>query len=93
MPKNTVPIKKSIQYFFLLFHFIELIYIMNSPTNLTNYTKEFAEFRLTEMFSNFLGDQAQNIFGILENLYVDNIANNDYLGWLNFVVDVSDHIT
>uniref|UniRef100_A0A914DUI9 C-type lectin domain-containing protein n=1 Tax=Acrobeloides nanus TaxID=290746 RepID=A0A914DUI9_9BILA len=40
------------------------------------------------MFSNFLGDQAQNIIGILENLYLDNIANNDNLAWLNFVVDI-----
>uniref|UniRef100_A0A914ECE8 Carboxylesterase type B domain-containing protein n=1 Tax=Acrobeloides nanus TaxID=290746 RepID=A0A914ECE8_9BILA len=67
----------------------ELIYIMNSPTKLTNYTREFSEFRLTQVFSNFLGDQTQDALRLLENLYLgSNITDSDNLAWLNFVVDI-----
>ena len=64
---------------------------VRANTNLTTYTKQQVENRISEQYAIWFGNQtqAQAVLKIFEDNYLlPGTADDDHLAWLQFAVDV-----
>lgn len=66
---------------------------VKKDTNLTTYTKQDVEARISSMYALWFGNQSKNILQMFEDNYLKTgVADDDHLAWLQFAVDVRNFI-
>jgi hypothetical protein len=66
---------------------------VKKDTNLTTYTKQDVEARISSMYASWFGNQSKNILQMFEDNYLKTgVADDDHLAWLQFAVDVRNFI-